>query len=474
MLPPAFDMLAELAHLYHNKFGQENQDRARLFASRALIASRRAMSPASEVAPVIESFLGSNDNSPTIKTIVLNLLLRTGADLKGNLASMCRNDNKEGLSGVIEDSAPIEKRVTEAVIRNLIVAFGNPPEFSGIQETTWGKRLLLPRGKTPESKEQSLQKKSDSGSTLVHDMSGALRFSANESFNRNDRTLSVKPSVPPQIPGSPNPDQHEKYNPGLSEARYAPSSTLYNTQAQTVPQSQPQISSQSQLPARSGKKKILGLAPLACAGISTVIAALVAAISVLGAFLGVEIQQNKSLQTRISELVDTAPICKTTTVTLTTSVTASASTDATPSTTNDTTSSSGLSTGAIAGISVGVSLLAIMLITSVLFFWRRRKLRKVTVDSPKTTYWDSTTAAYSYAPPSHLMEAPRSQYAPPVEMDASYSSSRYPELQPPAPYRVLGSESSMSQSTEQVPPSARVADVLQLPDLNVGLYSKER
>lgn len=458
-------MLADLAHAYHVKFGQKNQERARLFASRALWSLPMAMSPASEVAPIINSFLRSHDYSPTIKTILPNLLLRTGADLKGNLASMCRNKNKESLSKVIEDSAPIEKEVVEAAIRNLIIALGNPPEFQGIQETTWGKRLLLPGGKTQESKEQSSHKKPDSDSTLVHDMSGALRYSAN---------LNVKPKVTPQIPGSPNPDQHEKYNTGLSEARYAPSSTLYNTQAQTVSQSQPQIGSQSQLPPRSEKTKILGLAPLACAGISTVIAALVAAISVLGAFLGVEVQQNKSLQTRISELVDTVPSCKTTTVTFTTSVTASASTDATPSTTNDTTSSSALSPGAIAGLSVGVSLFAIMLVTLVLFFWRRKKLSKVMVESPKTTYWDSTTAAYSYAPPTHLMEVPRSQYAPPVEMDASYNSSRYPELQPQAPYHGLGSESSMSRSTEQVPPSARVADVLQVPDLNVGLQLREQ
>lgn len=430
-------------------------------------------SPASEAAPIIDSFLRSHDYSPTIKTIVQNLLVRTGANLKGNLASMCRNKNKESLSKVIEDSAPIEKEVVEAAIRNLIIALGNPPEFLGIQETTWGKRLLLPGGKMPESKEQPSHKKPDSESTLVHDMSGALRYSAN---------LNVKPKVAPPIPWSPNTDQHEKYNPGPSEARYAPSSTLYNTQAQTVSQSQaqtvsqsqPQIGAQSQLPPRSGKTKILGLAPLACAGISTIIAALVAAISVLGAFLGIEVQQNKSLQTRISELVDTVPSCKTTTVTLTTSMAATSSTVATPSTATDTTSSSALSTGAIAGISVGVSTFAIVLIAFVLFLWRRRKVRKVMVESPKTTYWDSTTAAYSYAPPTHLMEVPRSEYAPPVEMDASYNSSRYPELQPQAPYHGLGSESSISRSTEPVPPSARVADVLQLPDLNVGLYSKER
>lgn len=476
-LPPAFDMLADLAHAYHVKFGQRNQERARLFASRAVLSVPMTLSPGSEVAPIIDSFLRSHDYSATIKTILQNLLVRTGADLKGNLASMCRNKNKESLSKVIEDSAPIDKEVTEAAIRNLIIALGNPPEFLGIQETTWGKRLLLPGGKTPESKEQSSHKKPDIESTLVHDMSGALRHSNDWLFGGSDRglkTLNVKPKFAAQIPESSNPDQHEKYNPGLSEARYAPSSTLYNTQAQTVSQSQPPIASQSQLPPRSEKKKILGLAPLACAGISTIIAALVAAISVLGAFLGVEVQQNKSLQTRISELVDSVPSCKTTTVTFTTSVTASASTDATPSTTNDTTSSSALSPGAIAGISVGVSLFAIMLVTLVLFIWRRKKLRKVTVESPKTTYWDSTTAAYSYAPPTHLMEASQSVYSPPVEMDASYNSSRYPELRPQAPYHGLGSESSMSRSTEQVPPSARVADVLQVPDLNVGLQLREQ
>ncbi|KAG8160259.1 hypothetical protein KVR01_009795 [Diaporthe batatas] len=470
-LPPAFDMLADLARLYHNKFGQVNQGRAKMFASLAL-NSASTMSPASEVAPIIDSFLRSHGNSPTIKIVLMNLLMRTGADLKGNLASLFRNENKESLSKVIEDSAPIGRQVAEAAIRNLTIAFGNPPEFFGIQETPWGKRLLLSGGKTPDSKEESSRKKPGSESTLVQDMSGALRHSTNDFVYKNDWVSNTKPTAFPQIPGE---EQREKHKPVLDLPLHPISSALDRPQPQTEDQSPAVIERQSQLPPRGlNKAKICGLPALAFAGITTIIAALVAAISVLGAFLGVEIQQNKSLQARVSELADSVPGCQTTVITSTISVTETASTTTSSSTTTNATSNSGLSTGARVGIGVGVGIgvLFLVLVVGFFFFWRRAKLRKTVPESPKYSMWDSTMNTYSYPAPPRLMEGPQSVSAPPVEMDASYHPTRDPGTQVRTASHGVLSGLSMPRSPEQVPPSARVADVLQLPDLNVGLYSR--
>jgi hypothetical protein len=385
---------------------------------------------------------------------------------------MYRNEGKESLSEVIEDSAPVGKEVAEAAIRNLTIALGIPPEFPGINETSWGRRLLLPGGKAPESN-HPLSKQPDSEATLTN-MSGAMRHSINDFVKRNDRVLNVKLENVPRIPGPSKPEQQEKHNPLLGEERYPLSSTLYNTQPQTGSQSLPQIGSHPPLPSRTIKKKIFGLPALACAGISAVIAALVAAISVLGAFLGVEVQQNKSLQASVSELIDAVPSCQTTVFTSTILVTETASSTPTQTATTNTSSNSGLSTGAWAGIGVAIGVFVLSLLVVGWFILRRTKLRRIThvSQSPKPTNWDSTTVGYSYQPPARLVGFPQGASPPPVEMGPSHHISPYHEY--PSVYPYPGSELSMARSHEHTPASARVADVLQLPDLNVGLYSKDR
>lgn len=126
-LPPAFDMLADLSHVYHIKSGKKGHDYARLFASQALISFTRFYSPASEVAPIIDWFLKSHGNSPTIRIIVQNILMRTGADLKSYFASMDHDEQDKSLVKDIEDSALNKEGIVEAAIRNLTVALGNPP-----------------------------------------------------------------------------------------------------------------------------------------------------------------------------------------------------------------------------------------------------------------------------------------------------------------------------------------------------------
>ncbi|KAJ0121939.1 hypothetical protein J7T55_002449 [Diaporthe amygdali] len=255
-LPPAFDMLADLAH---------------------------KQSPASEVAPIIDSFLKSYGNSSTIRTIVQNLLVRTGADLKGNLASIYRDENSESLSKVIEDSAPIEKEVTKAAIRDLAIALGNHPESFGVHEIPWERRLLLLGGENPEPKEQSSQNEPSSQSRLVHNMPGVSRHSKYDVIIRSDNPIDVMTKAVPPILGSPKLEQHEKHLPVLRKATNPPSSTLYDTHLQMRSQS-PQPTA-AHLP-KSRKKRLCGMSALACAGLSIIIAALIAAISILGAFLG--------------------------------------------------------------------------------------------------------------------------------------------------------------------------------------------
>lgn len=356
-IPPAFDMLADLAHAYHNKPGKRDQDQARLLASRALMSCTKIQSPASEVAPIIDSFIKSHGNSPANRTIVQNLLVWTGSDLKGNLASMYRDENSGSLSKVIEDSAPIERKVAEAAIRDLTIALGNFPEFFGIHETPWGKRLLLPGGEKPESKEQSNHNEPGSQPSQVdqvHNMSGALRHSINDVVNnRNDGLFEAMPRVGPTFHGSYNRFQGD-LNPSRGERS---------------------------LNHMHRKKRRCGMPPAAFAGLASIIAILIAAISILGAFLGVKIQQNKSLQTDLSKLIDAVPSCQTTTIASTSSATGTASAAAATSTTTDTTSNSGLSTGAKAGIGIGVTLGILSLIP--VLYWcaggRRRVSNKASL-----------------------------------------------------------------------------------------------
>lgn len=389
-LPPAFDMLADLAHMYHNKPGKRNHDHARLLASRALMSSTKIQSPASEVAPIIDSFLESHGNSSTIRTIAQNLLVWTGANLKGNLAPMYRDENSEILSKVMDDSAPIERGVVKAAIRDLTIALGNSPDFLGIHETPWGRGPLLPGGGKPESKEQSNHNEPGSQSSLVYNMSGALRHSINDVVNRNDRLLEPMPEVVPSVHRSHTPFQDDKLGP---------------------------------MHLKKGRGR---MTPVAWAGLASTIAVLIAAIGILGAFLGVKIQQNTSLQADLSKLTDAVPSCQTTTFTSTISATGTASAVVATSTTTDTTSNSGLSTGAQAGVGISV---AFGILSCIAFscWWvvRRRQYqnkaslsRSNPVASPKPKIWRSTTVGYSN-PLAHPTELPESATEPPLETGQS-------------------------------------------------------
>lgn len=345
-LPPAFDMLADLAHVYHNKAGKKNQDHARLLASRALMSSTKTQSPASKVAPIIDSFLESHGNSPTIRTIVQNLLVWTGADLKGNLAAMYHNENSESLSKVIEDSAPIERKVAKAAIRDLTIALGNFPEFFDIHETPWGRHLLLPGGEKPGSKEQSKHNETGGQSSQVQNMSGALRHSVNDVVNRNDGLFEPMPKVGPTFHGSHDRFRGERSPPWVERS---PNHGHLN-------------------------KRRCGIPPLACAGLASIIAILIAAISVLGAFLGIEVQQSKSLQADLSKLIEAVPNCQTTTITSVISATGTASAAAATSTTTVPSSSNGPSTSSQVCIGVGVSSIVLWAIALLSWCWRRRRV----------------------------------------------------------------------------------------------------
>lgn len=361
-LPPAFDMLADLSHIHHNKSGKTSHDHARLFASQALTPLARFCSPASETAQIIDWFLKSNDDSPTIMTIARNILMRTGANLKGNLASMDRDELDKTLSTEMEDSTLMEGGFPEAVIRSLTIALGNPPakardysgEFSGTHETPPGTgHLVVPGSNSPESNKGSKETKPDIQSTLNYTMSGALPPTS-DTLDRNKGVSKVKRRVVPRFPGLSKLVQHEKPNPELKGPGYAPSSAFPNSPLDTerrAPESNWFLK----------YKTAFGLPALTCAVLFTIIVALIAAVAVMGAFLGVEIQQNKSLQAQLSDLFDSAPSCQNTVMTtstfsttVTTSTTATASTAAATSTNTGATSNTGLSAGAWAGIAVGI------------------------------------------------------------------------------------------------------------------------
>lgn len=347
-LPPAFDMLAELAYVYHNRPGERSQDQAKLFASQALMSSTKIQSPASEVAPFIESILDSH------WTIVQNLLVLTGANLKGNLESMYRNENSEILAELIEVSAPIGRELIAEVILNLTSALRNHPEVFGTHETPWGRRLLLPGGETLESKEQSNHHEPGSQSSATVTMSGALQHSKNDVVKWSNRLFEPMSEVSTlwTTLGSTKLEKHEKHNPVLGEARDPPRSALYDTLDPTEPRLPPPATADRP---KSRMKRLCRVPPWACASLSSVFIALIAVIGVLGGLLGAEVQQNKSLREQLSRVNDTVPSCQTTAIVSACSATGTATTTAATSTATDTTSSSGLSTGAKAGIGIAVT-----------------------------------------------------------------------------------------------------------------------
>lgn len=353
-LPPAFDMLADLAHAYHNGPGERSQDRAKQFASLALMSSTKIQSPASVVAPIIESALNSDRNSTTIWTIVQNLLVWTGANLKGNLASMYRNENNESFAKVIEDIAPMQKELAKIVLLDLNIALGNFPESFDIHETPWERGFLFPGGGKPESKEQSNHNEPGSQSSVVLPMSEALKHSTNDVVNRNDKLFEPISEVDTlrTTLGSSKLEKHEKHNPVLGEARKPPSSTLHDTLIPTEPR--PPLQTAAHQP-KSRIRRLCGVPPWASAALCCLFVALIAMIGVLGGLLGAEVKQNNSLRAQLSQLNDAIPSCQTTVTVSTCSVTGIASTMVAMSTTTDTTSTSGLSTGARAGIGIAVT-----------------------------------------------------------------------------------------------------------------------
>lgn len=228
-LPPAFDMLADLSRVYHNKSGKTSHDYARLFASQALMPFTRFCSPASEAAQMIDWFLKSNGNSPALRIMAQNILTRTGADLKGNLASMDHDELYRSLPKEIEGSAIMKGGFPGAMIRNLAIALGSPTakardysgEPSGSRQPSAGRGgdHVLPGRDRPESNEASNETKPGIQSTMDDSMSGALH-STNDTLGRNSRISKAKRRVVPRLPRFSKLVQHEKSNPGLGGPGY--------------------------------------------------------------------------------------------------------------------------------------------------------------------------------------------------------------------------------------------------------------
>lgn len=367
-LPPAFDTLADLAHAHYNRSTENGQDAARWFAAQALMHSTLQQSPASVVAPVITKCLELHRNlQEPIKDILQKLLMLAGANLKATVTEIWHNGQTESLVDTVDITSGIQRRAAQIAIRDLVTGLNilsAGPSGSLWSQWPW------------------------ESSKIIQAPTGSQLSQAQEII-----TISPLPQQTPQSFDDPEPEQLEKptqrdlASPRLRESSrtaFSHSKPDSTHPTQTVEQPRNDTFGEPEKKKHNLQRGIRSLfpsQPLACAVISVIIAALVAAVSVLGAFLGVEVQQNKSLQERLSTLVDVKPTACTTVMTFTTiSLTESLSATASICTSRSVDSCNGLSSGGWYGIGVasgvGIGILFILIYISISLFRSRMSNRR--------------------------------------------------------------------------------------------------
>lgn len=368
-LPPAFDTLANLAHAHYKRSTENGQDAARWFASQALMHSTLQQSRASVVAPVIAKCLELHRNlQEPIKDILQKLLMLAGADLKTTVTEIWHNGQTESLVDTVDITSGIQKRAAQIVIRDLVT--GLNILSAGPSGPLW-----------PWESSKVLQGPTGSQTLQAQEMTGPSPM-------RPQAPQSLDDSEPNQLEKniwSTDEDRSRRVIPASLGMRQETSQTAFSLLGPDPPYPTETVEKRRQDTAGEPIKKKYSLRrrvrslfpsqPLACAVTSAIIAALVAAVSVLGAFLGVEVQQNRSLQERLSNLVDVVPTACTTVITSTISVTQSVSATASACVSRSADSCNGLSSGGWYGIGVasgvGIGILFIVIYICVSFFRRR-------------------------------------------------------------------------------------------------------
>lgn len=395
-LPPAFDMLANLAHAYHIKSsgkGQTDADLAMLFASRALMSSALTQSPASQTAGVIHSCLQSHQNfDRPVRALFQSLLIRFGAGVKAGLASMWDDGQIDCLLSLMEDSASTEKEAARRAMIELTVALGilSPAILTSLQ------RLSGTVGKSADGRptitwtstlisEQNASQNMATKSSQVQDMSGALPYSASTRTDKVEGALKkMFKEMPRTLASVKRPNKH-----------ILPMTVTNHPRRQEKPSNPPPY----RVPANeSGTRTVCGLGRLTFVVMAIIIAALCVAIGILGAYFGAEVRQNNYLEAQLAKFIDGIPTCSTTVTavtclsTVTATATANSSTTSASSATTNVASSPGLSSGEIGTVVAGA---VFGLVGLLLILWTYVKKRKEIrpgqrlENKPPLTTWQS-------------------------------------------------------------------------------------
>lgn len=383
-LPPAFDTLANLAHAHYKRSTENGQDAARWFASQALMYSTVQQSPACGVTPFIANSLDLHQilQNP-LKDVLQKLLMLGGADLKTTVTEIWHNGQTESLVDTVDITSEAQNKVAQIVMRDLAARLE-----------------ILPAG--------------PSGPLWTRESSEILQMpTGNQKFQAQEMTgpSLMRPQTPQSL-DDPEPNQLEKkiwsadeersrrVVPASLGMRQETSQTAFSLLEPDPPYPTETVEKRRQDTAGEPEKKkynlrrrvrsLFPLPPFTCAVISVIIAALVAAVSVLGAFLGVEVQQNRSLQERLAKLVDAVPTACTNVTTSTISVTQSIRATASACVSRSADSCNGLSSGGWYGIGVasgvGIGVLFVVLYICVSFvrrrLWHRRNAANPSIESP--------------------------------------------------------------------------------------------
>lgn len=476
-LPPAFDAFANIAHARYNRSTENDQDSAKWFASQALMRSTLLQSPTSVIAPVITDCLEFHQSlQEPIRDILQKLLLLSGADLKATVTEIWHNGQIEDLIDAFDITSGIERTAAQIVIRDLVTGLNilSVGPSASLWSSWPSESSEVVQAPTSSQSARSQDYKSEARLQSIDEEPGSQFSQAQEHTRRmdEDRSREVRPDSPRLQPQDFQACRSPIMTGPLSHSKLDSTNPM-----QMVDRSKQDTDGGPENNERYFQQRVRSLfssQPLVCAVISAIVAALVAAVSVLGAFLGVEVQQNKSLQERLSNLVDADPSICYTVITSTFSTTKSVT--ATAQAAVD--SCNGMSSGGWYGIGVA-SAVVIGILFLVLYIYnslRRRRMSHLSkaaspalpalegpVLPPGATNWDSTTVGYTSIPPVLNLNNPneRSEFTErPLETVPSHHVL--------SDQQTSGLQTDPATLVDKAPlhrhPSARVEDVLHLPD----------
>lgn len=508
-LPPAFDAFANIAHARYNRSTEDDRNSAKWFASQALMRSTLLQSPTSMIAPVITDCLEFHQSlQEPIRDALQKLLLLAGANLKAAVTEIWHNGQIENLIDAVDITSGVQRTAAQIVIRDLVT--GLDILSAGPSAPLWSSWPSDPSEvfQAPISSQsaRSQDYKSEAKLQSIDEEPGNQISGAQEHTRRMDEDTSRE--VGPDSPRL-QPQDFQACRSPIMTGPLSHSKLDSTNPMQMVDRSRQDTDGEPENNKCYFQQRVRSLfapQPLVCAVISAIVAAIVAAlvtaISVLGAFLGVEVQQNRSLQERLSNLVDADPSICYTVITSTFSTTKSVTATALPAVD----SCNGMSSGGWYGIGVA-SAVVIGILFIVLYIYntlRRKRMSHLSkaaspalpapqgpLSSPgmQRVNWDSPTLGYNSVPPpvlhipQRLFEDPERM---PIEIGSSYhilpdqqTSGHLPDSKISA--RLPDQQTSGNESDQQISArlfgpallvkapvhegvSARVEDVLQLPD----------